>query len=482
MNVVNQTYIQDALAKNAIRIGSQKKLFDYYNNDSDAIVKHLEQALGKSFHADDLEDLQKNYLNIVPKTIDQLSVIYRDPAKRSIVNEKEITEYYNNLLYAVNTSDKNASRYAKLANTSLTYVYFDGGKIKYKVLPTWLFDVVTNDENPYKIEKLSYKAYFDDKEYRVVWTPTEYYKTESLYFGEIESPGRKEPVYDSPYGTSNPYGVIPYAVLRLKEQGDFFGNGMDDLVNGNEQINIILTELMNEHILMGGAGTVLAVNCNLNTKKTDGSVSTKRVKVGRKHPIAIDNVSAQDAPPSLEYVSTQPLLNDLKSTVDWYIKMFALTKGLNPNSFLAEVQDTSGFSKVMDAFEQIELRKDDIEPCRIYEDERFNITRTINNFHVKTTDGSKYSLKAIPDNAYLKVDFADIKTYLTPEQQATEDDRDLRLNLINVYDIARRKNPDLTDEEIKAMLDKNKAINETYKPITTTEVVNNPEGSQNANS
>lgn len=475
MNIVTQSYIQDVLTKNRLRVTEQKKLFDYYNNDSNAIVKHLEQALGKTFHADDLEDLQRNYINIVTKTVDQLAVIYRDPAKRSIIDEKESTEYYDNLLYSVNTADKTASRYAKLCNVSLTYVYFKDGKIRYKILPTWLFDIVTSDEDPYKIEKLSYKTYFDDKEYRVVWTDTEYYKIESLYVGNTETTGNKQPVYDSPYGIKNPYGVIPYAVLRLKEQGDFFGNGMTDLVNGNEQVNVILTELMNEHILMGGAGTVLATNCRLNTKQTDGSVSTKRVKVGRKHPIAIDNVSAQDAPPSLEYVSTQPLMQDLRDTVEWYIKMFALTKGLNPNSFLAEVQDTSGFSKVMDAFEQIELRKDDIEPCRIYEDERFNITRTINNFHVGTTDGSKYGLKKIPDNAFLKVDFAEVKTYLTPEQQDAEDKRDLELNLISVYDIARRKNPDLTDDEIKEMLNKNKAINDTYKPITTTEVVNSEE-------
>lgn len=462
------TYIQDVIEKNGKRIKEQKKLFDYYLNDYHAINQHLDKALEVTFHADDLEDLQRNYINITTKTVDQLSIVYRNPAKRVIIKDgektstQEVTEYYNNLLFAVNTSDNTALRYAKLANVSLTYVYFDKGKIKYKVLPTWLFDVVVSDSDPYKIEQLSYKTYFDDEEYRVVWTDTEYYKVKSLKFRDIVFQGDKEPVNDSPYGITNPYGVIPYAVLRLKEQGDFYGNGMSDLVNGNEQINVILTELMNEHILMGGAGTVLATNCGLATRKTDGSTSIKHVKVGRKHPIVRDEVRAEDVPPSIEYISTNPLLTELKETVDWYIKMFALTKGLNPNSFLAEVQDTSGFSKVMDAFEQIELRKDDIEPCRLFEDERFNITRIVNNFHASTRDKTDYKLKAINSEYYLKVDFSEVETFLTPEQQQTKDENDLKLNLITVYDLMRRSNPDLTDEEIDTQLKKNKEINDKF--------------------
>jgi len=467
------TYIQDVLAKNRIRINEQKKLFDYYQNDQRAILEHLDKALGITFHADDLEDLQRNYINIVTKTVDQLSIVYRNPAKRALIKDGEKTEqikkeieensaYYNNLLFAVNTADKTASRYAKLCNTSLTYVYFDKGKIKYKVLPTWLFDIITSDEDPYQIEQVSYKTYFGDEEYRVVWTNEEYYKCKSLKFKDIVFQGDKEVVNDSPYGIRNPYGIIPYAVLRLKEQGNFYGNGMTDLVNGNEQINVILTELMNEHILMGGAGTVLATNCNLAKKKTDGSTSIKHVKVGRKHPIVMDNVTTDQVPPSIEYVSTNPLMSELKETVDWYIKMFAMSKGLNPNSFLSEVQDTSGFSKVMDAFEQLELRKDDIEPCRIFEDDRFNVTKIINNFHASTTDRSLYKLQPIKSEYYLKVDFAEVETYLTPEQQDAKDKRDLELNMINVYDLMRRANPDLSDEEIDLQLTKNKGINDKF--------------------
>jgi hypothetical protein len=464
------TYYRTQIAYNDKRVEEQQLLFAYYNNNKGAILKSLATALGITFATVDLDDFQKSYLNIVTKTVDQLSIVYRDPAKRALMRErkevKDFTEYYNERLWNVNSADKTASRYAKLCNTSLTYVYHDKGKIKYKIQPSWYYDIVVSDEDPYKIEKLSYQTYFGDTLYRVVWTDTEHYRTKVLDIFKTTTLGDREAI-----GTNkdmvNPYGIIPYAVLRLKEQGDFWGNGMSDLVSANEQINVILSELVNEHILMGGAGTILATNCKLATQKQDGTWTKPHVPIGRKHPIVVENASGgQEAiAPSLEYVSTNPLILELQAQIDWYIKQAVLTKGLNPNSFMAEVQDTSGLSKIMDAFEQQELRKDDVEPSRQYEDDRFYISVRINNVVADTDEGRQYKLKKIPEDLYLKVDFAEVKTYLTPDQQRLQDDDDLKKNKTNILKIMRRDNPDMDDETLAKDLEDNKKTNEKYLTV-----------------
>lgn len=487
--ITDITYNDHTKQQKAIQTSELEKLFHYYNNNAYEIKRCLEKALAITFLAEDITDFQKFWINIVPKAIDQLSIVYRDPATRQLIlpdevkpiqvegeenklsNAEILTEYYNELLHAVSMADNQALRYAKLANVSITAIRFDKGKIKYKVLPTWLYDIKVAEDDPYKMEGISYATYFDNKKYHVVWTESEYYMVEELEWGNIKFVSDAVPVdkrlkVGSNKDMRNPYGIIPYAILRLKEQGDFLGNGQTDLVEGNEQINIIMTELMNEHILMG-VGTVLATNCNLATKKVaNDTTDPKRVRIGRKYPISQENVKSDDGslPPSLEYVSTDPQLMDLRETIDWSVKMFAMSKGLNPNSFLAEVQAISGFSKLVDAMEQMELRKDDVEPCRLYEDERFEKTRVINNYHKETTDGSKYKLMDIPDNCYLQVDFAEIQQQRTPDEQQKNDDWNLKHNLINVYDIARRQNPDLTDDELKVNIDKNKVINDLYKP------------------
>lgn len=476
-DILEIAYNQWISDQNKLRTEEQEKAFAYYQGEKSKVETYLYNALNLSYDSDDLLEFQKNYINITKKIVNGLAVVYKDPATRTL-NKKDgtpdlkMSQYYNNIIDSVNTADKTAHRYAKLVNTSLTGVFFNDGKIRYKTLPSWYYDVLTDESNPDKITAVSYDCYFTTTNgkqelFTVVWTDTENYMMQHLEVGKTITPGDKRQV---PGATSmtNPYGVVPYVRLSLEPSSDFWGIGISDIVNLNEQINVMLTNLINEQILMGGAGTVLAVNCGLKTKTEDGEVVPKKVRVGRRHPMVVEDVRKDDMPPKLEYIATTPFVTELLNAVDWHIKMAALSKGLNPNSFLQDVKATSGFSKVIDAIEQLETRKDDIEPCRVYEEQRFNITRTVNNYHAGTTDKSKYTLQVIPEDASLMVDFAEIQMPKTQQEQENEDIFNLDNNIISVIDIAKRKNPDLSDDEIKMQLEANKLLNDTYRPKTTT--------------
>lgn len=143
-----------------------------------------------------------------------------------------------------------------------------------------------------------------------------------------------------------------------------------------------------------------------------------------------------------------------------------MSKGLNPNSFLAEVKATSGYSKLIDSLEQIELRKDDLEPCRNYERDRFVVTRAINNYFAGTKEFSD-KLTMIDETAELQTDFAEVQIPLTTEEQIKQDEFDVDNNLTNYIDIARRQNPDLTDKELEKQIMANKVINDRINPKPT---------------
>jgi len=459
------------VSDNKKRISEQEKLYHYYVGSPDEVNSYLDTALAITFDSDDIQEFQRNWINITKKCINQLAIVYRDPASRHIVidsNEnKDLTDYYlSRLPLNINTIDKTAHRFAKLFNTSLTQAYFEDGKIKYNVLPSYLFDIKVSDNDPYKLTEVSYQKDFTvngkRERFVVVWTDTEHYKVPLLEYKYGFFTGDKQPVVGE--DIINPYGIIPFAVLRLEEQNDFWGVGLSDLVNMNEQINVMLTELINEQIIMGTAGTTLAVNLGLDYKKKDGTTGLKKVRTGRKHPIVVESADKEKATPSLEHVTTQPFIDEIRSTVDWHIKMIAMSKGLNPNSFLADVKATSGYSKVLDAMEQLEIRRDDIEPCRMYEDERFRVSVKINDYHATTTDKSEYGLKTIGDKAELVVDFAEITQQKTIDEIIKDTEYQLKYDLISVLDLMKEKNPDLVDDELKKKLDDNKAINDIYKP------------------
>lgn len=458
--------------QNDARKEEQLKLFVYYYNKSadKSVLNYLETALNLTFNPDDIVEFQKNWINITKKIVNQLSVVYKNPAARQVMKDAKIdqklTSYYNNILFAVNTSDKQAHRFAKLANTSITRICFESGKIKYKILPTYTYDIETDDNG--NTIALSYKAYMqnakgEDELYTIVWTDEEHFRIPHLSVGDINTYGDPQKLPDMK-DMLNPYKVIPYSVLSMEEQGDFWGTGMIDIINLNEQINVMLTDLISEQVLMGGAGTVFAVNCNLKPKLVDGEIVKSKLRIGRKHPLNVEDVKIDMKDPKLSYVATNPFIKELLDAIDWHIKMAALSKGLNPNAFLQEVKATSGFSKVLDSIEQLETRMDDIEPCRIYEDDRFKKTIAVNNYHASTTDGSKYNLQKIDEKATLRVDFAEIEMPKTQQEQENLDTFNLDNNLTNVVKIAQRDNPDLDDDETKEKLDQNKIINDKYRP------------------
>lgn len=446
---------KNLIAENQQRIKTQERIYNYYIGNKSAILEYLQEVQGVTFDESTIEDFQKVFINITKKVINKLAVVYRNPAKRYFIDEKgkEIKDYsdwYNlQIPKNVNSIDKTAHRYAKAFNTSLTRVGFDG-KLFYKVLPSHLYNIKTDDND--KLIELNYARYFDKELYVVTWTDTEHYRQKVENISKFSVKGNKIPIGDN-VKMINPYGKIPYAILRLEEQNDFWGEGQTDLTNFNEQINFLLSDLINSGIIMQSWGTPVAINCGLSYKNEKGGTSYRKVRVGAKHPLVIEDVKADEMEPSFEYKSANPMITEIKESIDWMIKLIAITKGLDPNSFLQEVKATSGFSKVVDSLDEMELRQDDIEPCRTYEEERFELTKRVLDVHKSEIKNYK-SLKG-----YFVCDFAEIKPIKSLDEDLKEKEFNLKHNLITPIDIMRDKNPDLTDEELLKKYEENKTLN-----------------------
>ena len=458
-NIITLSHHKDVSDKNAIRIEEQRKQYLYYSGDAFNIKHYLTTALEKSYDQEDVEEMQLQWLNITEKIINQMSVVYSQPATRKIIiddkENEELTDYYLKIIPKnINTLDKESHRLAKLSNVSLPHVLFDErtGRFNYKVIPSYLYDI----KHEYGVlTEISYEKFFkeqgEDVWYAVYYTEDEHYRVDA-YGNKSEIPDSKD--------FNNPLGFIPFPVFRLKNSVDFWGEGQADIINVNEQVNLMLTKLWNSDLIMGTEGTVLAINLDLLKKGTEEQ-GRKKVRTGRKHPIAVENVPSDGAQPSLQHITTSPYIGETKDAIDWYIKMIANFNGLNPSTILSMVKDTSDYQKTMDAVEQMEIRKDDIEPCRAFEEDRFEITKKMNNIYSETPMGKKFELKNIPEDAELAVDFGDIEIHKTPQDMRDDWDWRLEKNLITLIDIVKEGNPDLTDEEAGEFIAENKRQNST---------------------
>lgn len=452
-----------------------EKFYHYYKGNDAQIKEYLTSALSITYSADRIAQFQLNYINITNKLINQLAVIYKQPATRKlarldsqgkyIVDEKA-TEYLKKISpLDINTQDKTAHRFAKLFGSSFTQVLFKDGTIKYRIHPCYQLTIRCEEDDIEKMNLLMYDRECN-KDGRpeittVVWTEDNHYKLDEL--------GNIEPIENNE-ANINPYGCIPFAKFILNHGEDIWGVGQGDAVNVNEQINFLLTKLINDDVVLGTAGTVLGVNLGLIKKGTVDGVETgvREIKIGVKNPITVENARSDGGilPPSLNHISFEPQIEAVKQTIDWYIKTIALTKGLNPNSFLADAQSTSGYSKIIDSLEQLEIRQDDLEACRVFEKERFEITRKVNNYFAGATEGREYKLQVIDEDLEMLIDFAEIEIPKTQDELWRDRENRIKYNMASPRDFIIEENPDEDEISAQGIIDENKIINESMQPKT----------------
>jgi len=413
MSAVSMQNLYDTLDnENSIRKAEQEKAYFYYIGDRPQILNYLLIALKKTWDNDTVGNMPKSMYNITKRIIDKLTIIYKAPAKRAIYiggkYNKDWSNYYNGILPVdVNKADKAAHRLAKLQNTVLPHITYDTKtqRFKQKTISSSLFDVTPSSNDILEADIISYDKYLTNSDgdmelYKIVYTETEIYKEDSL--------GNKTSIYD---GIKNPFGILPFIVFRLRDYNDFWGQTESMLIEENEIINLLLTKLNYDDIILGTAGALFGINLgkiSQSVKDKYAETNSRTVKAGRSHIINVESEFNDKPTPDLKYISTNPQISAVSDAIDWKIRSLALMYGLNPNSFSSSLKVESGFSRKVAMADEFELKKDDLDACLRYEQDRFNIIRTMNNVLASGNYENTEKLKVMPEDAKLIVDFSDV--------------------------------------------------------------------------
>ncbi|MBK6914460.1 MAG: hypothetical protein IPH11_12745 [Ignavibacteriales bacterium] len=450
--------------QNKLRIKEQEKQYAYYSGNENKILKYLDDALSLNYPSDHIAEMQKYYLPLTKKIINQMAVVYKEPAKRSF-EEEVITEEYGLMLPDnINTIDKRAHRFSKLSNVSLTFVGIDKKqkKIKYWVEPTYKYTVEVDEDM--ELTRVTYPKYYtddkgEDQLYTVVWTDKDHYLLDEF--------GNDKAIKDNKK-MLNPYGVIPFADLIIDQGEGYWGEGQNDIINVNEKVNVLLTKLITNDLILGTEGTDVAINLELNKK---GSVENqiRKLKRGVKYPIVVENARSDGGllAPSLTNVAHDLHITEIMDFIETEVNHISTLKGLRAGDILSAVKDTSDYQKIMDSLTQMEMRRDDYDPCRTYEKKRFEITKTVWNTHAQELGAKEFDNKDFS----LIIDFAEIEVHKTIQDEQLENEFGLKYNLSTPVDWLRKKNPDLTKEDAEKQIEENKSYNSQFsqKPMSKLE-------------
>lgn len=441
------------------RIRDAQKMYDWYYNRREEIQKHIQRAMSKLFRNDTIRRMNLRAPNIVERVISKLALAYKTPAVRYLdggvqaeVKESEgeappeivskqspADEIYQEALEDSSIDRKAVEwhKLGKLFNTVLVEPRWiedetkeAKGWIDFSIhTPAWCV-AITDPQDYLRLRAFYYPTWAtiagQDQQVLVYWSEDEHYLIDRL--------GNKIAPPNNP-GRVNPYRMLPAAVLRFRESTDFWGEGMWDLVDGNEEVAIQYSNLAYVAILQGH-GIPVAINMNLPSN----------VIIGPDRPIEVKNAGGSSegmAAPSFTFANPNAPLAEIQGLIDWMVKGLQALKGLSPQSFALEAKIASGASKMMDSVDVTETREGDLPTLTAFEKDLFVKMRAVWNYHAS---------EKISEEAEFSISFAEPKVQKSIEEKTKERESGIKLGTMSRVDMIQEDNPGLSREEAEEKL------------------------------
>jgi len=410
-----QTYLDQATQARKIQA---EKLIDFFHGKQlDDLKRDLFQYSGN------VDQLKPVCINIVKKINNRLAQVYNKPATRSVdgtAQEKDIFEQIQ-IQAKYNIKMKQASRYAKLVKTVLVRVLYRNGKIALDILTPDIVDVETGSspDNLKAVIITHYPASGKVKE-------TQYHRWTADTFQILNYKGQV--ISSEP----NEYGILPFvAVHDTCPVDEFFQPIPEDLASLQESINLKISDLLHTIGFQSHGQPV-----------SKGLPDKQEIKIGPNQAISLP-ADTRDKKSDFKFADTNAKILEVVEAIQALINWAYISHGLPASSITSDAKEASGIAKQVDNFELEELRQDDQDLFRIYEQDLFRIVRAVNNHH---------SPRKLSDNCTLKTDFSEIKPPVAEKGQLEAWQILQDMGLISVVDIAMKKNPDLTREDAEALI------------------------------
>lgn len=395
--------------ESARKADARKRICFYEDNQFPYIFEELSKYFSEP------EKLKICFVNCVKKIVNSLAMVYMQDAKREVEGTDRDKEIFAEIAKSTSLSVKwkMINRYTTLLKTLLVRVNFRNGSLDLDVITPDIASVRTGNSPEDIIEVIVTHYPESGKSEEVtysVWTASTFERLD--YRGQtIET-------------IPNPYGVIPYTPIWDRcPASSFWLSGGDDLIVIQESISEKLCDLLytirhqgfSIGVLKGGqtsGGTIQADPGSFIELGSDGDV---------------------------KYVNAQAPIEEIISAIEFLLAQAAVSNGLSAASLSTKNIDESGIAKVVGTRELEELRRDQIALYSKYEQNLFNLMKTVWNVH---NPSKKFS-----DKCKLLADFYDSKPSLSPDKEADMWAKLLSLEVISPVDVAMARNPDLKTRE-----------------------------------
>ena len=412
--ILKDKLLETKLMMSHSRRNEIRKHLNYYSGVS------TEQYISNYFSGDAFSEIPPSMTNFTRKFINKISRIYSLGAKRNLGN---LTERYQELTPTKDVRMKHSERMTRLLGTVANRIHWLDGFFDYR--PIYYFEAYF-DENPFVPSAIVYPLLNSTSDLsntdNLQW---EYWDSEK--YGIMNEDGKMTEEID------NPYGILPFVFTHREDQLDsFFVEGASDVVNCNEQVNIALTEMnLGMRFNMFGQPWVTGLRADQSMLRAG---SNTILDMGEDGAYNITSPSG----------NIEEAINNIK----FQIELVASNNHLWIQWAESGGEVPSGISLMIKDMERKEDYYDDIALWRLYEQDFYNVERTI----------AEYNGISLPEE--FGVDFEEVDYPKTVQDQILKDEFDIQNNLITRAKIMVRENKDLTEKQAQKLIDENRRVDE----------------------
>ena len=345
--ILKDKLLETKLMMSHSRRNEIRKHLNYYSGVS------TEQYISNYFSGDAFSEIPPSMTNFTRKFINKISRIYSLGAKRNLGN---LTERYQELTPTKDVRMKHSERMTRLLGTVANRIHWLDGFFDYR--PIYYFEAYF-DENPFVPSAIVYPLLNSTSDLsntdNLQW---EYWDSEK--YGIMNEDGKMTEEID------NPYGILPFVFTHREDQLDsFFVEGASDVVNCNEQVNIALTEMnLGMRFNMFGQPWVTGLRADQSMLRAG---SNTILDMGEDGAYNITSPSG----------NIEEAINNIK----FQIELVASNNHLWIQWAESGGEVPSGISLMIKDMERKEDYYDDIALWRLYEQDFYNVERTIAEYN-----------------------------------------------------------------------------------------------------
>lgn len=435
--------LMDAYLRSEIEIKEYQdkqamKAYAYYKNNLVDIKNFLTDYLQQMINPMSLQKMPRVVLNYIPKMVKRLTLAY------NVAPISKAGEVHAKLTRNLNKWRKEFHRQAKLFNTILVRPIYNEEKevFDYMVLSRAHCNVITDPLYKNVAKEVNYAIEYPNKkgepeDFVIHWTDEDHWATDKN--------GNPVQLDFMPEDGKNPYRKNPFIKLQLEDTMGFWGDGMVDVVQGNEHLNGRLTDAFFKLYMSFG----VPVGTNLGIKSDEFYLSPDM-------PVMVDNARSEMAAPDLRFVTPEQKVELDKLVSDWFINEMGVSKGLSAGSFADTETATSGYSKMIDNLELIDLNEDDKDTLREFEQDLFEMQNIVLEVDAGKKLGSKLEFEFVP----FEFPKSDQEIWYNREQE-------FKYNLSTPIDWMKSYRPDARAEDLEKTIKDNQKVNSEMKRTLT---------------